>query len=71
MENLLTAVILYDCDIKNILVGECINLATKLSQKKIEEYGIVMSGLLINKQLKHPSSYGRSSYRNIRLVVLK
>ena len=37
-------------------------MATKLPYKKI---GIVMSGLPLNKQLKHPSSYGRLTLQEI------
>ena len=40
-------------------------MSTKLPYKKIKEYGIEMSGLPLNKQLKHPSSYGRLTLQEI------
>ena len=40
-------------------------MAAKLPYKKIEEYGIVMKGLPLSKQLKHPSSYGRLTLKQI------
>ena len=40
-------------------------MAAKLPYKKIEEYGIVMNGLPLSKQLKHPSSYGRLTLKQI------
>ena len=39
--------------------------AARLPYKKIEEYSISMNGLPPNKSLKHPSSYGRLTLKQI------
>ena len=47
-------------------VAQCIgDLSAKLPYKRIADYGIIMSGLPSGKQLKHPSSYGRLTLKEI------
>ena len=49
-----------------IIIGQCIgDLSAKLPYKRIADYGIIMSGLPSGKQLKHPSSYGRLTLKEI------
>lgn len=47
-------------------VGQSVgDKGAKLPYKKIQEYGISMTGLPQNKLLKHPSSYGRLTLKQI------
>ena len=49
-----------------MVAGQCVgDLSAKLPYKKIEDYGIIMNGLPSGKQLKHPSSYGRLTLKEI------
>lgn len=48
------------------ITGESIGDATaRLPYKRVQEYGISVSGLPEDKSLKHPSSYGRLTLRQI------
>lgn len=47
-------------------IGQSIgDRGARLPYKKIQEYGISMSELPQNKLLKHPSSYGRLTLKQI------
>ena len=49
-----------------MITGESIGDKTaRLPYKRIQEYGISVSGLPEDKFLKHPSSYGRLTLRQI------
>ena len=49
-----------------MITGESIGDATaRLPYKRVQEYGISVSGLPEDKSLKHPSSYGRLTLRQI------
>ena len=50
----------------NIHIGESIGDTTaRMPYKRIQEYGISVSGLPEEKSLKYPSSYGRLTLRQI------
>ena len=49
-----------------MITGESIGDASaRLPYKRVQEYGISVSGLPEDKSLKHPSSYGRLTLRQI------
>ena len=50
----------------NIHIGESIGDATaRMPYKRVHDYGILVSGLPEGRSLKHPSSYGRNTLRQI------
>lgn len=60
--SILLIISFYTC----INIGQSIgDTAARLPYKKIKEYGISMDGLPQNMFLKHPSSYGRLTLKQI------